>query len=341
MGFMDRSLWKSEERVFKALTNHIRSLGLDEGYELVEIGCAEQIGFSHLGLKLSPIDSQPTYYHRCRNSWFISSNQVGLRYSALPWTNVDLVDIATALAVGLNQANRKTTDEKASRIPHGLRTENKSLLETQLGLDALAEYVPRLVSAGINEAAAKEMIGPTISTMLFEWALYFGGGKEEESDLGSKWLDGVVPSSGFAKGAVQGIEARSKDLISLGVRVEEIAEYWNQNFFQRYSVYAMSVVNALRTTEALRQKCEVISPEDVLGCSESFARVLVVTCQRDSEQVTMDQSGPLPPEAYSVGLELQVEFKSKLGIDKYMQLASNHGANYVARTLLKDREKSG
>lgn len=337
---MDRSLRKSEERVFVALTNHIRSLGLDEGYELSEIGCAEQIGFSHLGLKLSPLDSQPTYYHRCRNSWFISSNQVGLRYSALPWTNVDLVDIATALAVQLKQANRDATDAQASLRPDGLRTEQKSLLETQMGLDALSEYLPRLVSAGIDEAVARELIGPTISTMLYEWALYFGGGKVEESDLGSKWLDGVVPSSGFGKGAVQGIEARSKDLISLGVGVEEIVEYWDQSFFQRYSVYAMSVVNALRTTEALRQKCEVISPEDVLGCSESFANALVVTCQRDNEPVTMEESGPLPPEAYGVGLELQVEFKSKLGIDKYMQLASDQGANYVARTLLKDREKS-
>lgn len=338
MGFLERSLRKSEERLFTGVLGQVAQLGVRDGIFLDEINCSEQAGFTHLGLRVQKPGSSSSFFHRCRNRWFVSTNRVGLNYLPLAsWSSVELPDIAASLAMHLIAESSEVVEIEQTETLEPDEAGPRSLLETELGRQTLSEYLPRLTSAGIGEDAALQLIGPTISSMLYEWAVHLGGKQEEEEvGLGSKWLNQSKPQTQYGEAVIARIHSRSASLYEMGIQPLQIAEYWNQTFFQRYSVYAISVVSALRTAEALRKKCEEIAPDDVTACSEGFAKALVVTCQKDSEEISLDPFSALPPEAYGAALELHMEFKNRMGMEDYLDFASSTNANNVARSLLRE-----
>lgn len=337
MGFLDKSLRRSEESLADTVIGFVRDMGFDGELEKVEVTCAERVNFQHLGIKLTPSGKEAKFIHRCRNVWFISINRVGLNYAAIPeWDNLGLVDISAGLALSLIEEQHESDTQATGDdflTPEAHNSSANSLLETSVGRRMLAEYLEPLTSVGVEVEAATRLIGPIVATILYEFGVYYTL-EDEEIDLGSKWLGNTTPTTNRGKFLISQIDIRSKILRGLGITEQQIAEYWNQTFFERESVYAMSIVNAIRSVELLRQQNNELPQDELEHLVAAKAFALVLRVARDSEEVSLDEGAPLPPEALGRAVELLADWRVRVGSSRYLEFSMTRGATSLARQLL-------
>jgi hypothetical protein len=344
MSFLDRALRKSEEALVSNLLGAFTAIGNGIDIAESEIACDENTNFNHLGLGFGTWSK--TYVHRCRNVWKVSDNQYGLAYAHMhAWKRMDFHGVAIAL-IGLLPIASDTALQPPlpAKEPQGERETDQSsasaetnLLQTAMGKQIMGSFLPSLIEGGLSSETISKLFEPEVSSVILNWAMRMGGKGDEETELGTKWLLGTAPNSSAGREFVGLIEERCGRLLEMGLTRNEIADYWNEPFLQRASVYLVSHKTVLVLAGWAAQQCEESGDQNVTEFTAQALRQHALIFSRETDEVPLEESSQLPPEAALISIQVLNTLKEQLGQEQFDLATGALGANGVVRMMLKKR----
>lgn len=182
----------------------------------------------------------------------------------------------------------ESRQKKFSQMFQDLEDAGHRVRNTELGQSLIAKYSESLIKVGFNPHSASNLLNPVVTPILLEFFTYFS--EDEERELGTKWFSGSPAQSEQGRLILQSIDSRYRDLTKVGVKPEDVQQFWDLGFLTRHDFflqfYCLSISLETENTAAA-----FTDPSLKARLDRSLLRF-----ERVSGPVSLEEDGALPLE---------------------------------------------